>query len=327
MAGDMNHSLQLSEDQFFPAEAPKTGVCLHHTVGGTASSTVSWWKSNAERVGTAYLIGRDGTIFEVFDPKCWAWQFGLRQPEWSNADRIAFEKRFIGIEIANAGGLFESDGKLYRFDQISEGTRVRRADAFDFGRKYRQTYRYFERYTKAQIDAVVDLVNTLCDRFAIPRAIPQSPLDYFGNKLRDFEGIIGHTMVRRDKSDPIPDLDFYHRVIDGCGLAEVPIGSERPVAVLVDSQMLTEREIEALLDAAALEIDKMHVPSGSMVKALIMELRREGRDTYIRLHDAAPDGHVVGYEFVRGDPRLVVQLGHALGFKEVTEDRLEVHHA
>lgn len=327
MAAKINESLRLPASQYFPTETTKTGISLHHTVGGTAPSTVAWWRSNEDMVGTAYLIDRDGTIYEVFSPEHWAWQFGLRQPEWPNDERIAFEKRFIGIEIASAGGLIESDGALYCFDRISSRTRKSRADAFDFGRVYRKTYRYFERYTKAQIDAVIDLVNTLCDRFAIPRVIPQSPLDYFGNKLRDFQGIIGHTMVRLDKSDPIPDLTFYRRVIEGCELVEVPIGSVVADAVPGRNGTLTALQIEALLDEDALEINKMYVPSGSMVKALIMELRRAGRDTYIRLHDAEPSGHAVRYEVVQGDPRLVLQLGRALGFEEVTADHLEVHHA
>ena len=82
----VNHSLTLPSNEFFLTEGPKTGVCLHHTVGGTAASTLDWWKRDGHIVGTAYLIGRDGTIYEIFDPHAWAWQFGLKRTEWSNTN-------------------------------------------------------------------------------------------------------------------------------------------------------------------------------------------------------------------------------------------------
>jgi hypothetical protein len=55
-----------------------------------------------------------------------------------------------------------------------------------------------------------------------------------------------------------------------------------------------------------------------------MELRRSGRNTFIRLRDADVDGHGVNYDFVSGDPDLVGRIGRALGFASVTDDRLEV---
>jgi hypothetical protein len=35
----IDRSLRLSEGQYFPPGAPKTGIAIHHTVGGTARST------------------------------------------------------------------------------------------------------------------------------------------------------------------------------------------------------------------------------------------------------------------------------------------------
>ncbi len=42
---------------------------LHHTAGGSARSTFNYWNGNATRIATAYIVERDGTIFEVFDPR------------------------------------------------------------------------------------------------------------------------------------------------------------------------------------------------------------------------------------------------------------------
>ena len=52
-------------------------------------------------MATAFVIEKDGTIYQAFDPAAWAWQFGL---SWRDDQRIPFEQRFIGIEIGNYVG-------------------------------------------------------------------------------------------------------------------------------------------------------------------------------------------------------------------------------
>ncbi len=316
MAVEIDRNLRLPETEYFPTREEKSGICLHHTVGGSARSTFQWWVQDGQMVGTAYLIARDGTVHEVFDPQHWAYQFGLR---WPRARKIAFEKRFIGIEIASEGGLIEHEGELYCFDRISPRTRKSRDEAFDYGQDYRG-YRYFDKYEPAQVDSLVELLNHLCDTFDIPRQAPSKFFDFYGDRLKHFKGIIGHTMVRRDKTDPIPDINLWNRLQNDCGIQAVEVGAP-------PRKKLTEPEIEELFRANMQELNKMYVPAGSMVKGLLMELERGERNTYIRLRDAVPNGHVVYYDFVQGDRKLVYQIGRALGFKEVTDSKLEVRNA
>lgn len=319
MPPTIDKSLRLPAKAYFPTPEQKSGIALHHTVGGTAKSTFEYWKGNAEMVGTAYIIDRDGTIYEVFDPSAWAWQFGLR---WPPADKIAFEKRFIGIEIASEGALIESGGQLYCFDTISPRTAKARAEAFDCGRDYRG-YRYFDTYEPAQLDSLCELVGWLCTEFRIEKQVPADPLEYRGEALKRFNGIIGHTMVRLDKTDPLPDPAFWTRICDSCGLTVV--GDLASSAA--SGRRLSESEIEALFNHNTAELNRMNVAAGSMVKGLIMELERDGRATYIRLRDAAPGGHEVGYKMEQGDSKLVERIARALGFKSVTASRLEVRDA
>ncbi|MGH3118341.1 MAG: peptidoglycan recognition protein family protein, partial [Gaiellales bacterium] len=191
MAPTIDKSLRLPVSAYFPTREPKSGLAIHHTVGGSARSTFDYWKGNQELVGTAYIIDRNGTIYEVFEPTAWAWQFGLK---WPSVDKIAFEKRFIGIEIASEGGLVESGGQLYSFGTVSPKTLKSKAEAFDCGRDYRG-YRYFDQYEPAQISALCGLVTWLCDEFAIEKLVPADPLEFRGDGLKRFKGIIGHTMV------------------------------------------------------------------------------------------------------------------------------------
>jgi hypothetical protein len=141
--------------------------------------------------------------------------------------------------------------------------------------------------------------------------------------LKDFEGIIGHTMVRMDKSDPMPDENLWKRIITDCGVQIMATAAPSPST----EKNLTEQEKEQLFNENVSQINKMNVAAGGMVKGLLMELQRGERGTYIRLHDAEENGHAVSYDFLQGDKGLVFRIARALGFKDVTESRLEVAHA
>ena len=86
------------------------------------------------------------------------------------------------------------------------------------------------KYEPAQIDSVIQLVNDLIQRFNIERKIPNNYMDYYGIKLKDFNGVIGHVNVRDDKTDPLPDDNYWKAVINGCNLQIVDIGGTAPQA-------------------------------------------------------------------------------------------------
>lgn len=319
MAPLISPMLKLPDDQWFHNGDKKTGICLHHTVGGTASSSVNWWSNDQQMVGTAYIIERDGTIFQVFDPNGWAYQFGLKWP-----DKLAFEKRFIGIEIASEGALRESGGKFYCFDRITPRTEKNPDEVFDYGKPYRG-YRYFDKYEKAQVDSLIELVNHLLVRFNIERKIPSNYMEYYGPRLKYFNGVIGHVNVREDKTDPLPDDSFWKRVINECHLQLVNV--EQAVAHPLPHMEngLSTEEINKLFQENLTQFSLMNRAAGNMVKGLLWELQDAGRNTYIRLKNAAPGGNVVFYEFVHGDQSLIPLAAQSLGFKSWDSNRLEGH--
>lgn len=323
MALEINRTMRLTQSDYFDVKSNKTGICVHHTVGGSALSTFNWWSTDKQMVGTAYIIDRDGKLYEVFDPECWAWQFGL---SWDHAEKIAFEKRFIGIEIASEGGLIQREGKFYCYDRVSERTQKKPDEVFDAGRDYRG-YRYFDKYEPAQIDTLISVANELFDRFNIPRRVKADSTKYYGEQLKDFEGIIGHVMVRQDKTDPAPMPELWQRLRDECHLQIDDDGESQDQPVVNEENESASQDLDKLFDSNMVELNKMNVSAGSMVKGLIMELERDNRNTYIRLHDAVSGGHIIHYDLVKGDPNLVKRIGGALGFAKVTDHDLEVHHA
>lgn len=237
----MQNALQISNlftltpDQYLHDVVTKTQIVLHHTVGGTAESTFNYWQDSPDRIGTAYLIDRDGTPYEVFDPHYWAFHLGLRTAN----NRVA-NQRSIGIEIASEGALrtgaelnairqkygapSDFDPKwLYAFDIDPDTTRppskwftrarklyhieTNVGKYYDHGSTFRD-YRYFDVYDPPQVATVIALVEHLCEMFGIERAIPTGDLFAFRPELVDFRGIVHHVQVRADKSDLCPAFDF-----------------------------------------------------------------------------------------------------------------------
>jgi hypothetical protein len=319
MALTFNNRLTLLADQYFPTGGTKTGISLHHTVGGFAASTVDWWKRDGQMVGVAFIIDRDGTIYQVFDPKAWAYQFGLK---WGDPDRVNFEKRFIGIEIASEGALIESGGNLYSFGVVSSKTLKPQSEAFDYGQLYRG-FRYFDKYEAAQIDSVVQLVDSLLTTYNIERNIPKNYIGYYGQNLKDFRGVLGHVNVREDKSDPMPDNSFWQRVINDCHLQLIDIGS----TTMGGATGMTTDQVQKLFQENLAQFSIMNVAAGSMVKGLLWELQDGDRNTYIRLRSAEDQGYVIYYDMVQGDPNLVPLAAQSLGFKSWANNRLEVYNA
>jgi len=314
--------MRFPEGEYFPTARKKTGIAIHHTVGGSALSTFNYWLKDRTRtgkrrvVGTAYIIDRSGTIHQVFDPSAWAFQFGIK---WSPARQMKFEQRFIGIELASEGGLTDFEGDLYSFDRISPKTRKRRDEAFDYGKPYRG-YRYFDKYEMKQVDSLIYLINHLCERFSIPRKVPFPPFDFYGDRIENFKGIIGHAMVRADKTDPAPSEYFWDRLFDGCRLTLVPIESNDKGG----SPVPGSKERESLFAANLGEVMRLSVGAGSLVKGLLMELERRG--VFIRLVGADPGGRRVAYEVVAGNKDLIRRLAAAMGFQRRSDQVLQVNH-
>lgn len=195
-------SLRLTNEQYYKEETKKNLIVLHHTVGGSAKSTFNYWQGDPAHIATSYIVERDGTIFETFDPKYWAHHVGSKDPR-----NLAVNKRSIGIEIASEGSLIQNNGNLYCFGVVSQRT-LWSKPYVDLGRKWRD-YQYFDIYDEAQLVSVIDLVQYLMGEFNIPKAFPNNILPTLDNytydpSYLDHVGICGHAHLRADKSDVHP---------------------------------------------------------------------------------------------------------------------------
>lgn len=199
---EINRTLRLSDNQYYKTETNKTQVVLHHTVGGSAISSFRWWQSQPIHVATAYIIERDGTIHEVFDPRYWAHHLGLR-----HSKNTHYNKSSIGIELASEGGLTRQGDYLYAFDGKKRLYNVHTDTGLfvHFPNKFRG-FEYFDAYDNAQVDSANKLVKYLCEQYSIAKVCSES--FEFDEKWYEFNGVITHVNVRTDKSDLNPSWSW-----------------------------------------------------------------------------------------------------------------------
>lgn len=181
----------LSPGNYFAQAFRKTNIVLHHTVSSTAQSALSWWESQPSRIGTAYVIDKNGTIYEAFPPQFWAHHLGLNA-----RNNTQLNRQSIGIEFVNEGPIFNSEGQFrwLKFD----------GPAYN-GKPYRSVFRnwpMWAEYTNEQILAGVELVAMLCQQHKIPPTIAR--MGVFDPSVPDNFGIYAHHNVRADKTDVSP---------------------------------------------------------------------------------------------------------------------------
>lgn len=162
-----NNSLQLTADQYYPSENVKDLITLHNTVSLNAKGSFNWWQTDPGMVGTSLLLDRDGTLFNVFPLKAWAW--GMRAGERN-------ERRAVQVEIVNTGPLKRVGNVLHWMPDMTHTHPLydmeKDADKYVKLAAPWRGYEYWQAYTEAQIVTVCALVNFLCDTIpTIPRVM------------------------------------------------------------------------------------------------------------------------------------------------------------
>jgi len=184
-------------------------IVLHHTAGGSAQSTYNWWNSNTERVATHFLIDRDGKVFQCIPLNRWAYHIyigskGNKIPDKYKRDSSIYDRLGIGIEVCSWGQLTLKDGKFFNY----MNREVSASNVCTLETPYRG-FKYYEKYTDAQIKSLQNVITQLVKIFNIPlltdyNAIFSTHIDALERK----PGIFSHTSYRTDKNDmyPAPEL-------------------------------------------------------------------------------------------------------------------------
>ena len=194
--------VRLSDNQFFKEESPKTQIYLHHTAGnGNAEGVSRYWNGNETRIATAFIIGENGTIVQCFSSKHWAWHLGIDNQDFAvnGAKYVNLNKCSVGIEVCNWGYLKKKGDKYYNY----AGGVVAPSNVTELDKPFKG-FKYWYKYSDAQIESLRQLVEYLCDTYDIPKEYRSEIWGIDKPAFQNVKGIYTHNSVRKDKSDMYP---------------------------------------------------------------------------------------------------------------------------
>lgn len=187
-------------NQYHRVETPKKQIVLHHTASGEgAKGDIEYWKSDAVKIATSFVIGRDGTIYQLFSSKYYAAHLGipasfLKSKKFKDFGTRcdALHKGSIGIELDSWGWLTKkADGKFYTYtNEIVKNENVIAYDQGFLGQ------RYFEKYTDKQIASTKELLQYLCETWKIDKSYQSDMFGVSDKALRGESGIFAHVSYR-----------------------------------------------------------------------------------------------------------------------------------
>lgn len=202
-------TFRLPTTEFANETSAKDLIMLHFTASSSAQSVFNAWMAPVNgkpyRVATAYVVDRDGKIYEFFPPEKWAWHLGMT----GNNPNSINDRRAVAIEIVNVGGLQEDATNKDQLNWWPNNYKTRWCSKTEKDRYVKATYRginYFAAFPGIQVTAVHDLVHHLAAKFNIPKTLPPAA------KLNEFDpvffsaykGIASHQNYRPDKTDMGP---------------------------------------------------------------------------------------------------------------------------
>ena len=251
---------------YYAVEHPKQRIVLHFTAGHIKSDLGALTRDDYH-VSVAFVIGRNGVIYQLFSSKYWSGHIGkgIGNTNTGNAQ----DKVTIGIELSNYGFLTEKNGNLetYYSRQKDSNGNVTPVDIYcslsetEAYQKTNNPFRqqsYYATYTNEQYESLIILLRYLTSQYNIPRHFLPEPERYEAiNEVVNFKGIVSHINYRRDgKWDIGPGFD-WNKVIAGVQSAVyTPIfnnlESTRDInnQESIGSDLHSENEMEGLLPEA-----------------------------------------------------------------------------
>jgi len=188
----------LPDSQYFKQVTKKTMIVIHHTVspGHDSNGDRNWWLSDPGRIATHCIITQDGTIHKTIDSAYWGHHIGLK-----SGNNVALNKASYSIELDSLGPVDEHGYSLaYKGMRCTAGIQ-------EYSKPFRG-FRFFEKYTSLQIEALRELMLAMSEKFQIDLTYRPAMWDVCADALNGENGFWTHVSFRSDKSDchPQPDL-------------------------------------------------------------------------------------------------------------------------
>jgi N-acetyl-anhydromuramyl-L-alanine amidase AmpD len=202
----------LANNQYFTNQYKKDSIWLHHTAGASALTAIQWWNQTKDHVGTAYVIERNGKIYEAFAPESYAYHLGV------STDDNHYEKSGIGIELVTYGYVIKEADGFYAyplFPNKSVRKKIADDDVVTLDKPFRG-FQHYQKITDAQIKATIELCESLTQKFGIKVQDDLTNFYEFNDSILKTKpsGIFAHSTVRKDKFDVFPQPNYLKALYD-----------------------------------------------------------------------------------------------------------------
>lgn len=202
----------LKETQYFKEETKKVMIVLHHTAGNSSGvSTINMWDTDDRgRIATCVVISGkgqsintyDGEICQAFSSKHWAYHLGLKTDIFKakGVPYKSIDPMAVAVEICNWGPLEKKDEKYFNYvDREVPADQVTVLDTPYKG------FKYYHRYTDAQIESVRQLLLYWNKVYGIDLTYHEEDMWNISVRgLKGENGVYTHNSFRKDKSDIYP---------------------------------------------------------------------------------------------------------------------------
>ncbi|WP_149243074.1 caspase family protein [Dyadobacter sp. 32] len=233
---------------YYETEHKKERIVLHFTAGNVRSDMITLTTQD-RHISVPFVIGRDGTIYQLFPSKFWSGHLGAGVGNAGTGN--AQDKATIGIELSNYGFLVPKDGNLetiYSRVKDKDTGQVSPVDVYctlDNKAAYTKTdspfreQSFYPTYTAEQLDSLIILLRYLTTKYNIPRQF--LPPDKRYTTIQDvlnFKGIVSHVNYRSSgKWDLGPAFDW----------AMVTEGVQASAYISADTKEINARGLEEVL--------------------------------------------------------------------------------
>ncbi|MCB9052681.1 MAG: peptidoglycan-binding protein [Lewinellaceae bacterium] len=230
-----------------PNNSRKDKIVLHFTAGQILGDFRALTQKDRE-VSTAFLVGRDGTAYKLFDSvKAWSYHLGKD----SMGGNTSMSSSSVGIEISNWGPLKEDRaGNLVTWDHGHWFCTLDQTEAYvKLSKPFRGAH-YFAAITPHQYESIIILLRYLTQTLGIeanflPKGKRQE-LFASHNAAKAFKGICCHVNFRSSGKWDLPEEAFdWDKVIEGVTGSFTPALPQGPRTRSIFSipQVVSEEEV------------------------------------------------------------------------------------
>lgn len=207
--------VQFPDSQYYKEQQIKKQIVLHHTASGRGvDGDFRHWLNDPSRIATCVIIDYTGMIHQCFNSVFWGHHLGT-----SLSNNTTLNKQSIAVEIDAWGALLKIGDKYYSYTgaevPANEVTYYENgfktmplSDFFAKNKVVNKPAYYYHKYSKEQIDSLVELIRLWNAKYKIPMLYHEDMWDVSKKATSGVPGIWSHVSYRKDKADchPQPEL-------------------------------------------------------------------------------------------------------------------------